>query len=83
MSSDIKFSKAQTSKIIQSGGSFDSWFSNLGEKHQKNVAIPFARDPLPGLVSNVISNRINEFERKISGKGAVRAGERLTLFISN
>ena len=28
-------------------------------------------------------NVINKFERKISGKGAVRAGKRFTLFISN
>ena len=30
MSRDIKLSKAQISKIIQSGGSFGSWLGNLG-----------------------------------------------------
>ena len=34
-------------------------------------------------MSNVASNAINKSERKISGKGAVRAGERFTLFILN
>ena len=42
-----------------------------------------ARDNLSGLVSNLASNAINKFERKISGKGAVRAGKGFTLFISN
>ena len=44
--------------------------------------MPFARDRLPGLVSNVTSNAINIFI-KISRKEAVRAGKGLTLFISN
>ena len=30
-----------------------------------NVPIPFARDKLPGLVSNITSNAINKFERKM------------------
>ena len=40
-----------------------------------------ARDDLLGLVNNLASNAINKFERKINGKGAVRAGKRFTLFI--
>ena len=82
MSTDIKLSKAQISKIIQSGGSFGSWLVNLGKKALANIAIPSARDNLPGLVSNSISNAINKFERKISEKGAVRAEKGFTLFIS-
>ena len=46
------------------------------------VAIPFARDNLPGLVSNIASNAINKF-KKISGKGAVSAGRGFTLFFLN
>ena len=65
MLTDKKLSKAQISKIIQSGRSFGSWLGNLK------------------LVSNLISNAINKFERKISGKGVVRAGKRFTLFTSN
>ena len=61
MSTDIKLSKTQISKIIQSGGSFGSWLGNLDKKVLTNVAIiSFDRD-LPGLVSNITSNAINEF----------------------
>ena len=42
-----------------------------------------ARDNLPGLVSNLTPSAINKFERKISGKGAFRAGKGFTLFISD
>ena len=73
MSTDMKLSKAQISKIIQSGGSFGSWLGNLGKKALTHVAVPLARDNLPGLVSNLIlnainKNAINKFERKIIGK---------------
>ena len=83
MSRDIKLSKAQISKIIQSGGSFNSLLGNLGTKVITDLAIPLARNNLPGLVSNLASNAINKFERKINGKGAVRAGKEFTLFVSN
>ena len=39
MSTDIKLSKAQISKIIQSGGSFGSWLGNLEKKAPLNIAI--------------------------------------------
>ena len=68
MSTDIKPSKAQIPKIIQSGGSFCSWLGNLGKKALTNIAIPLARDNLPGLVNNLTSNAINKFERKIVEK---------------
>ena len=32
VSTDVKISKVQISKIIQSGGSFDSWLGNLDTK---------------------------------------------------
>ena len=76
MSTDIKLSKAQISKIIQSGGSFRSWLTNLGKKSLINVAILLPKD-------NLTSNAINKFERKMIGKRAVRAGKGFTLFISN
>ena len=78
MSTGIKLSKAQISKILQSGGSFGSWLANLGKKALLNVAISLARDNLPGLVRNLASNAINNFERKISRKGALRAGKGFT-----
>ena len=34
-----------------------------------------ARSNLPGLVSDLVSNATNKFERQIGGKGAVRAGK--------
>ena len=71
MSTEIKLSKAQISKIIQSGGSFGSWLGNLVKKALANIVIPLARDNLPGLVSNLTSSAIKKFKRKISGKGAV------------
>ena len=80
MSTDIKFSKARISKVIQSGGSFGSWSGNLGKKALKNIAINLARDNLPRLVKNLNSNAIYEFERKISGKRAVRAEKGFTLY---
>ena len=83
MSTDIKLSKAQLSKIIQSGESFGSCLGYFRKKLLTNIAIPLARDSFPGLVINVTSNAIDKFETKIGGKGTVRAGERFTLFISN
>ena len=83
MSADIKLSKAQISKINQSGGSFGSFLANFRKKTLTNIAIPLARDNRHGLASNLTANTINKFERKISGKGAVRAGKEFTLFISN
>ena len=80
MSTDIKLSKAHISKIIQSGGSFGSWLANLGKKTLTNVAVPLARDNLSGLLSKLTSNAINKFDRKISGKGAVRVGKGFTYF---
>ena len=82
-STDIKHSKAQISKINQSGRSFCCWLSNLGKKALTNVAIPLVRNNLPGIVSNLTSNAISKFESKISEKGAAKAGKGFTLFISN
>ena len=50
MSKVIKLNKAQMPEIIQSGGYFCSWLGNLGMKAPINIAIPLARDNLPGLV---------------------------------
>ena len=69
MSADKKLGKTQIPKIIQSRRSFGSWLGNLGKKALTNIAIPLARDNLPGLVRNLTSNAIDKFEREISGKG--------------
>ena len=83
MSTNIKLSKAQISKIIQSGGSSGCWLANLRKKALTNIAILLAKDNLPGLVSSLTSSAINKFDRKISGKEVVTAGKGFTLFISN
>ena len=83
MTTDIKLSKTQISKIIQSGGSFPSLLGDWGKKALTNIAIPLATDNLPESVCNLTSNAITKFERKISGKGVVRAGKGFTLFILN
>ena len=57
--------------------------SQFRKKAPPSVAIPLARDNLPGLVSNLTLSAINKFDRKISGKGAARVGKGFTLFISN
>ena len=75
MSLYIEFIITQISKIIQSGESFGSWLANVDKKALKNVAMTLAGDSLPGKVSNLTSNAINTFKRKIKRKGAVRAGK--------
>ena len=77
MLTDIKLSKAQIFKIIQSGGCLGNILDNLGKKSNNRSCYS------PGLVSNLASNAINKFERKISGKRAVPAGKGFTLFILN
>ena len=64
MPADIKLSKAHISKMIQSGGFLHNMLGNLGKKVITHLAIPLTRDDLPGLVSNLASNAIDEFERK-------------------
>ena len=65
---DIKLSKTQISKINQSSGCLGFCLGNLGKKLITDLAIPITRDNFPGLVSNIISNKINKYERKISEK---------------
>ena len=77
MSTDIKLSKAHISKIIQSGGSFGSWFGNLGKKALKNIVIPLARGYLPGLVSNLASCAINNLKKKKKWKGNCQNRKRI------
>ena len=83
MSTYIRLSKYETSKITPSRGSFGSWLGNLGKTALTNIAVLLARKNLPGLVGNLTSNPINNFERKIGGDGAARAGKGLASFNSN
>ena len=64
MSTDIKLSKGQISKITQSGGSFCSSLANLGQKALTNRAIPLTRDKIPGFVRNLTSSAIINLTEK-------------------
>ena len=81
MSTDIKLSKTQISKIIHLGGSFRYWLGNLGKKTLTDFAVSLSRDNLPGLVSNLASSAINKSERKITRGGAMRVGKGFILLI--
>ena len=75
------------SKIIQSGGCLGKTLGNivntLGEKVLLDLAVHLAEDVLPKLATEATSSVLDNFEKKISVRGAVRAGKGFTLFISN
>ena len=48
---------------------------NLGKIVITDLTIPLAKDNLTRLVNNLALNAIKKFQRKVSGKGAVRAGK--------
>ena len=81
MSTDIKLSNAQISKITQSGGSFGSWLANLGKKVLTNTATPLARDNLIGLLNNLTSNVMIKFERKKKMKKVLSEQEKDLLYL--
>ena len=58
-----------------------SWLDDLGKKGQTIIVSPLTKDNLSGLISNLTLGATNKFDRKISGKGAVRAGEGFTVSI--
>ena len=54
---------------------------NLGKEALTNIAIRLPKDNINWIVSNLTSNRINKFERRISRKGAIRERKGFTLSI--
>ena len=77
MSTDIKLSKAQISKIIQSGGFSGSLLSKLAGPLMK-VAIPLAKNVLAPLGITAAASAIDAgIQKKIHGSGTT------TLIISN
>ena len=77
MSTDLKLSKAQISKIIQSGGFLGSLLSKLAGSLMK-VAIPLAKNVLPPLGITAAALAIDAgIQKKIHGSGTT------TLIISN
>ena len=47
------------------------------------VVIPLGKNVLPTLATKAILYILDRYERKISGKGAVRAGKGSTIFTGN
>ena len=77
MSTDLKLSKAQISKIIQSGGFLGSLLSKLAGPLMK-VAIPLAKNVLAPLGITAAASAIDAgIQKKIHGSGTT------TLIISN
>ena len=77
MSIDLKLSKAQISKIIQSGGFLGSLLSKLAGPLMK-VAIPLAKNVLAPLGITAAASAIDAgIQKKIHGSGTT------TLIISN
>ena len=77
VSIDIKLSKAQISKVIQSGGFLDSLLSKTAGP-LINVAVPLAKDILAPLAITAAASVIDAgVQKKIHGSGAT------TLIISN
>ena len=77
MSTDLKLSKAQISKIIQSGGFVGSLLSKLSGPLMK-VALPLAKNILAPLGTTEAASAIDpEIQKKIHGSGTT------SLIISN
>ena len=70
-------------KTINSGEFLGNMISKLGKEALTKFAVPLTKDSLPELATKTTSSAIDKFERKISGRGAVRAGKGFTLFITN
>ena len=77
MSTDLKLSKAQISKIIQSGGFLGSLLSKLAGPFMK-VAVPLAKNTLAPLRITTPASAIDaKIQKKIHGSGTT------TLIVSN
>ena len=82
MSTDIKPSKVQLSKIIQSGRflgrTLGNMMSNLDKKALLDLAVPLDEDVLPKLATKSTSSVLDKLKRKIIGQGDIRAGKGLS-----
>ena len=82
ISTDSKLSKAQISKIIQSGGFLGSLLSKLAGQLMK-VAIPLAKNILPPLGIIAAASAIDAGIQKKKKKKKKKGSGRTTLIISN
>ena len=64
MSMDVKLSKSQLGKIIQSEGFLGKTLGNLGKKVLLDLAAPLAIEVLPKLATKAISSARDNLERK-------------------
>ena len=80
MSTDIKLSKVQISKIIKLDVSYGSVLDNLDKKVLTNVGIPFDRDNLPGLARKITSNAVIKCQRNVNGKEMLKHDQHLCSF---
>ena len=78
-----KLNKSQLAKMIQSGRCFSRNLKNLGKYMSSNLAVPLAKDVLSNVATKANLSVIDKLARKISRKGAILAGRRFNLFISN
>ena len=56
---------------------------NLGKKALTDLAVCLSKHVLPKLATKKTASILDEFKRKISGRGAVITGKVFTLFILN
>ena len=69
MSTDIKVSKDQLLKIIQSKGFLGNMIGQLSTEALIKFAIQLAKDILPQLATKVTSSIIDNFDRDMRGSG--------------
>ena len=73
MSTDIKLSNVELSKIIQSGRFLGNMIDNPGKETLINLAVSLAKDVFPKLATKAPSSITDQSERKKIGRGVVRA----------
>ena len=70
-------------KIIQSGGFLVNKIWKLSKKALINLDVLLTNDVFPELITKANLPILDEFERKISGRGTVRTWKKLTIIILN
>ena len=54
---------------------------NLDKKASLDLAFPLAKNVLPKLATKATSSVLDQFEKRVTGKGAVRSGKGITLLL--
>ena len=81
MLTNTKLSKAQSSKIIQSGGFLGALLGKLDDPFMK-VAVPLHKNVLAPFIAMGSASAIDgTIQKKIHGRGVVIAGKEITLVI--